>query len=430
MAFVPVYILILAGTIVIDYFAGIFIENAATAKKQFFLLLSLVANIGVLAVFKYYNFFIENINLATTSFQLPYLKMLLPIGLSFHTFQAMSYTIEVYRGNQKAERHFGIYALYVMFYPQLVAGPIERPQNMLHQFYEKQVFNQNNFFVGFKMMLWGMFKKVVIADRLAIFVNQLYNAPGEFSGSMHFIGAVFFAVQIYCDFSGYSSIAIGAARTMGFKLMTNFKTPFQSVTVSEFWTRWHISLSSWFKDYLFYPIAVAKRNWDIWAVVFATLITFLISGLWHGAGWNFIFWGFLTGLFIILETLFKIKSVKIRKSPLKKLTGIIYVFLVFAFTEIFFRAKNIKQGFFVVKQIFSGAWTIPESTAIFSNFSLVLSVALILFLFYAEAVFINKIIESKLDERKNANLLFGISILSMIILLGVFQKLSFIYFQF
>jgi len=430
MAFVPVYIFILAGTIVVDYFAGIFIENAPPSKKRLFLLISLIANIGVLAVFKYYNFFIENINLASTSFQLPYLKMLLPIGLSFHTFQAMSYTIEVYRGNQKAERHFGIYALYVMFYPQLVAGPIERPQHILHQFYKKQVFSQDDFFVGFKMMLWGMFKKVVIADRLAIYVNQLYDKPHEFNGLMHFIGAVFFAVQIYCDFSGYSSIAIGAARTMGFKLMTNFKTPYQSVTVSEFWTRWHISLSSWFKDYLFYPIAVAKRNWGIWAVVFATLITFLISGLWHGAGWNFIFWGFLTGLFIIIETLLKIKSVKIRKSPLKKVAGILYVFLVFAFTEIFFRARSIKEGFFVVKRIFTGAWTMPESTAIFSNFSLVLSVALIVFLFYAEAVFADKIIESKLDERKNANLVFGISILSMIILLGVFQKLSFIYFQF
>jgi alginate O-acetyltransferase complex protein AlgI len=430
MAFVPVYIVILAGTIVTDYFAGILIENAAPSKRKLFLLISLVANIGVLAVFKYYNFFIENINLVAGSFQLPYLKMLLPIGLSFHTFQAMSYTIEVYRGNQKAERHFGIYALYVMFYPQLVAGPIERPQNILHQFYEKKQFNQNDFFIGFKMMLWGMFKKVVIADRLAIFVNQLYDNPGNFSGSMHFVGAVFFAVQIYCDFSGYSSIAIGAARTMGFKLMTNFKNPYQSVTVSEFWTRWHISLSSWFKDYLFYPIAVAKRNWGIWAVVLATLITFIVSGLWHGAGWNFIFWGFLTGLFIVFETLLNVKSVKIRKDPIKKVIGIVYVFLVFAFTEIFFRAKNISEGFYVVKKIFLGRWSIPEGTVIFTNFSLILSVALIVFLFYAEATFAEKIIESKLEEKKKGNFIFGVAVLSMILLLGVFQKLSFIYFQF
>jgi len=430
MAFVPIYIVILAGTIVVDYFAGIFIENTNQSKKKLFLIISLVANIGVLAVFKYYNFFIDNINAVAGSVQLPYLKMLLPIGLSFHTFQAMSYTIEVYRGNQKAERHFGIYALYVMFYPQLVAGPIERPQNILHQFHEKQQFEQNDFFIGFKMMLWGMFKKVVIADRLAIYVNQVYAAPGDFNGSMHCIAAIFFAVQIYCDFSGYSSIAIGAARTMGFRLMTNFNTPYHAVTVSEFWTRWHISLSSWFKDYVFYPIAVEKRSWGIWAVVFATIITFLISGLWHGAGWNFIFWGFLTGLFIVAETLLKVKSGRIRKSPFKKIPAIIYVFLVFAFTEIFFRAKSIQEGFYIVKKIFLQKWTMPQNTVIFTNFSFVLSVLLIIFLFYAEATFANKIIENKLAERKGANIIFGIAIVSAILLAGVFQKLSFIYFQF
>jgi D-alanyl-lipoteichoic acid acyltransferase DltB (MBOAT superfamily) len=247
---------------------------------------------------------------------------------------------------------------------------------------------------------------------------------------MHFTAAIFFAVQIYCDFSGYSSIAIGAAHTMGFKLMTNFKNPYQSVTVSEFWNRWHISLSSWFKDYLFYPIAVSKRDWGIWAVVFATLITFLLSGFWHGAGWNFIFWGFLTGLFIVIETLLNIKSTKIRKSKFKKWAGVIYVFLVFAFTEIFFRAKNIKEGFFVIKKIFTSKWTMLESTATFSIFSIVLSILLIIILFFAEATFVDKVIESKLEERKKTNLAFGVTILSMILLLGIFQKLSFIYFQF
>ena len=430
MAFVPIYILILAGTIVIDYYAGILIENAPQSRKKSFLLLSLIANIGVLAVFKYFNFFVDNINLISSSFKLPYLSILLPIGLSFHTFQAMSYTIEVYRGNQKAEKHFGIYALYVMFYPQLVAGPIERPQNILYQFHEVKKFNQDDFFIGLKMMLWGLFKKVVIADRLALFVNQIYNAPENFSGSMIFIGAVFFAVQIYCDFSGYSSIAIGAARTMGYNLMTNFKTPYHSVTISEFWTRWHISLSSWFKDYLYYPIAVAKRNWGIGAVIFATVITFLVSGLWHGAGWNFVFWGFLNGLFIALEIFFNVKSAKIKKSKVKKFLGIMYVFTAFTFMQIFFRAKSISEGFYVVKRIFTKKWTIPISTADFSLLSLFFSLVLIAFLFYAESTFINKFLESKLDEKKNSNMIFASIILSLIILLGVFQKLSFIYFQF
>lgn len=430
MCFVPVYILILAGTIVIDYFAGIWIERSLGRRKKMFLIISLVSNIGILAVFKYYNFFIDNINYLQDSFKLPYLSILLPIGLSFHTFQAMSYTIEVYKGNQKAEMHFGIYALYVMFYPQLVAGPIERPQHIIHQLYEKHRFNADDFFVGFKMILWGMFKKVVIADRLAIFVNQVYDNPQSYSASMFFIAAVFFAVQIYCDFSGYSGIAIGAARTMGFTLMTNFKTPFNTVTVSEFWTRWHISLSSWFKDYLYFPIAVAKRDWGRGAVVFATIITFLISGLWHGAGWNFIFWGFLTGLFIVMETVFNIKAVKIRKSFFKKITGIVYVFAVFAFTEIFFRAKNISEGFYIIKKLFTGKWDAFMATQVFSKFSLILSVCLIIFLFVAETRFADKLIESKLHEKKKANIVFGIAILTMILLLGIFQKLSFIYFQF
>ena len=434
MAFVPIYIVILAGTIVIDYIAGIYIENAQGKKRRLFLIISIISNVGVLAVFKYYNFFIDNINgimeVSGTGTTLPYLKMLLPIGLSFHTFQAMSYTIEVYRDNQKAEKHFGIYALYVMFYPQLVAGPIERPQNMLHQFHEKHRFNSNDFFIGFKMILWGMFKKVVIADRLAILVNQVYSNTNDHNGTMLFLAAIFFAVQIYCDFSAYSSIALGCARTMGFKLMVNFKTPFYSKTVSEFWTRWHISLYSWFKDYLFSPITIDKRHWGKWAVVFATMFTFLLSGFWHGAGWNFILWGGLTGLFIVTEFLLGIKSVKLNKSVTKRIVGIIYVFLTFSFVQIFFRAKNISEAIGVLNKIFSIGWGGLQDEEVFSKFSLILSFLLILLLFIFEYKFIDKLIETKLGERKKQNIAFGVIVMSLIFLLGVFEKLSFIYFQF
>ena len=434
MAFVPIYIVILAGTIVIDYIAGIYIEKAVGKRRRLFLIISIISNIGVLAVFKYYNFFIENINdvihLSGTTVSLPYLKMLLPIGLSFHTFQAMSYTIEVYRRNQKAEKHFGIYALYVMFYPQLVAGPIERPQNMIHQFYEEHRFNKDDFFIGSKMILWGMFKKVVIADRLAILVNQVYSNTGDHNATMLFLAAVFFAVQIYCDFSAYSSIALGCARMMGFKLMVNFKTPFHSKTVSEFWTRWHISLYSWFKDYLFTPITIEKRNWGRWAVVFATLFTFLLSGFWHGAGWNFILWGGITGLFIVTEFLLGIKTVKLNKSTVKRIVGVIYVFLAFSFVQIFFRSKDISEAFRVIGKIFSNEWGGLQDEEVFSKFSLILSFLLIVFLFFSENKFIDKLIESKTGERKKQNLAFGIIVLSMILLLGVFEQLSFIYFQF
>lgn len=434
MAFVPIYIVILAGTIIIDYIAGIYIEKASGKKRRLFLIISIISNVGVLAVFKYYNFFIDNINdvihVSGSGTSLPYLKMLLPIGLSFHTFQAMSYTIEVYRGNQKAEKHFGIYALYVMFYPQLVAGPIERPQNMIHQFYEKHHFNNNDFFIGFKMILWGMFKKVVIADRLAILVNQVYSNVPNHNATMLFLAVLFFAVQIYCDFSAYSSIALGCARVMGFRLMINFKTPFNSKTVSEFWTRWHISLYSWFKDYLFTPITIDKRNWGKWAVVFATLFTFLLSGFWHGAGWNFIFWGGLTGLFIVMEFLLGIKTVKLNKSKYKRVAGVLYVFFVFSFVQVFFRSKNISEAFGIIRKIFSNQWGGLQDEEIFSKFSLILSFILIALLFLFEYKFIDKLIETKLGERQKQNIAFGIIVLSLIFLLGVFEHLSFIYFQF
>lgn len=256
MAFIPVYIFILFFTIIVDYIAGIMIEKESGRRRRLFLIISILVNVGFLAIFKYYNFFTENVNellrlLHIAYHPIPLLNIILPVGLSFHTFQAMSYTIEVYRGNQKAERHFGIYALYVMFYPQLVAGPIERPQNLLHQFKEEHKFSSQNLMDGLRLMLWGFFKKLVIADRLAQYVTIVYSFPAEFHYMNLIIATLFFTIQIYCDFSGYSDIAIGAARCMGFNLMTNFNRPYFSTNIQEFWKRWHISLSTWFRDYLY-----------------------------------------------------------------------------------------------------------------------------------------------------------------------------------
>jgi alginate O-acetyltransferase complex protein AlgI len=307
MAFVPIYIAILGGTIVIDYFAGIYIEKHIGAKRKWLLIISLISNITVLFVFKYYNFFIDNINglfnLDSADSSLPYLSILLPIGLSFHTFQAMSYTIEVYRGTQKAEKHFGIYALYVMFYPQLVAGPIERPQNILHQFHEHKKFNYQNLSSGLKLMAWGLFKKVVIADRLASLVNEVYSNPTNYTSLPLIITTFFFTIQIYCDFSGYSDIAIGAAKTMGFDLMKNFNRPYAAQTISDFWNRWHISLSSWFKDYLYIPLGGNRVK--IPRLYFNLMIVFIISGFWHGANWTFIIWGTIHGFYLIVALLTK-----------------------------------------------------------------------------------------------------------------------------
>ncbi|MEO7524276.1 MAG: MBOAT family O-acyltransferase, partial [Ferruginibacter sp.] len=250
MFFIPVYILILFFTIIIDYAAGIMIERSNNNKKHF-LILSIIANVGVLAFFKYFNFLAVNVNSVADENIIPVLNIILPIGLSFHTFQAMSYTIEVYRGNQKAEKHLGIYALYVMFYPQLVAGPIERPQNILPQFKIKHSFNIDLLYSGLRLMLWGLYKKVVVADRLSIYVDAIYNSPLEYSNFLNvLIAFFFFSIQIYCDFSGYSDIAIGAARVLGIDLMVNFNRPYESKNIREFWSRWHISLSTWFRDYV------------------------------------------------------------------------------------------------------------------------------------------------------------------------------------
>src|SRR6266550_979853 len=301
MAFIPIYILILFFTIAVDYAAGILIENAEGRRRRLFLLMSIIANVGVLAIFKYFNFLNANARAIAEVFHWPYgvpaLSVILPIGLSFHTFQAMSYTIEVYRGRHSAERNPGIFALYVMFFPQLVAGPIERPQNLLHQFYEKHEFEYDRVADGLRRMAWGLFMKVVIADRLADYANPVYNSPYNYGGLTFVVATIFFALQIYCDFAGYSHIAIGAAEVMGFKLMRNFNRPYLSRSISEFWSRWHISLSSWFRDYVYIPLGGNRAAMPRW--YYNLFVTFLLSGLWHGANWTFVIWGALNGFYLI-----------------------------------------------------------------------------------------------------------------------------------
>jgi D-alanyl-lipoteichoic acid acyltransferase DltB (MBOAT superfamily) len=302
MAFVPIYLVILFVTIIIDYWAGIYLEKFEGRSKKLFLAFSILANVGVLAVFKYYGFIASNVYQVVHFFgqevHFPTLSILLPIGLSFHTFQAMSYTIEVYRGNQKAERNFGIYSLYVMFYPQLVAGPIERPQNLIHQFYEKHTWDTDRVKLGLLQMAQGLFKKVVIADRLAVLVDTVYGDLGSQSGGSLLLAAVFYSFQIYCDFSGYSDIAIGAARVMGFNLMENFNAPYSAKSIPEFWRRWHISLSTWFKDYVYFSLGGNRVSVPRWYL--NIMIVFVLSGIWHGASWNFVIWGALHGGFQLL----------------------------------------------------------------------------------------------------------------------------------
>ncbi len=437
MAFVPIYILILGFTIVVDYFVGIWLENAVGKNRKILLVLSLIANIGVLAVFKYYNFLNDNLSLFLNDLgyhnSIKNLSILLPIGLSFHTFQAMSYTIEVYRGNHKAERHFGIYSLYVMFYPQLVAGPIERPQNILYQFREKHPFVYTNVVEGLKLMLWGFFKKIVIADRLAIYVNAIYNNPTHHNGPTFMVATIFFAFQIYCDFSGYSDIAIGTARVMGFKLVTNFKRPYLSKNISEFWKRWHISLSTWFKDYLYISLGGNRVSIPRW--YFNLIFVFTVSGLWHGANWTYIVWGALNGFYLVFAIVMEKFNKKfnhvigLNKTPLLNQTlQIITTFLLIAFSWIFFRANSFDDALLIVKKIF-----IFKGEIFYEKPSLVIySVVGILFLLVVE--FHQEYFPQKFPLMNNKswvirNLSYAFLII-IILMVGVFDSGQFIYFQF
>ena len=436
MFFKPVYILILGFTIVIDYVAGIYIEKATDKKqRKRFLVLSIITNVGVLAIFKYYNFFNDNITSLASfmglSNSIPYLNILLPIGLSFHTFQAMSYTIEVYRGNQKAERHFGLYALYVMFYPQLVAGPIERPQNTLPQLHVEKKFDYGSAVIGLRLMLWGFFKKMVIADNLSIIVDNVYNNPSQQNGFTFLIATYFFTFQIYCDFSGYSDIALGSAKIMGFDLMKNFNIPYISKSIKEFWERWHISLSSWFRDYLYIPLGgnrVKKSRWML-----NLFIVFLVSGFWHGANWTFIVWGALHGTYLILEILFKPSTDKLIDTTSKfgKFVSVIITFHLAMFAWVFFRANSIESATFALKQIF---------TNLFTSFSLIGTASaplLICTLFITAALFY---IVDFMKENKRMIEVFQSSsylrhavylfLIYSILLFGNTDKTQFIYFQF
>ena len=438
-AFIPVYIFILIFTIIIDYVAGILIETSIGRKRKFLLMTSIVANIGVLAIFKYYNFFIANINafidlVHITRHPLAFWDIILPIGLSFHTFQAMSYTIEVYRGNQKAERHFGIYALYVMFYPQLVAGPIERPQNLLHQFREKHHVEFDRITKGLRLMLWGLFMKVVIADRLATYVNPVFNNVGEHNGATLLLATIFFSIQIYCDFAGYSYIAIGSAKVMGFKLMTNFNRPYFSRSITEFWSRWHISLSTWFRDYVYIPLGGNRVNPPRW--YFNLFVVFLISGLWHGADWKFVIWGALHGFYLVFailtkkwRTTFNNKTGLSNTKWLLRALQILITFSLCAFAWIFFRANNIGDSLTVINKIFLHRGPVFTGTypalLPYCAFGI-----LILFLAEIKSEYFPGRLLVFSNEKIYIRYLAYVFLIVLILLLGVFDGGQFIYFQF
>jgi len=459
MAFIPKYILFLFLLIGIDFTAGIMIEQSKEEHRKIYLIISILSTCAALFVFKYFNFF--NNTAAGLSHFLgwhfkPYhFGWVLPIGLSFHTFQSLSYVIEVYKGRYKAERNLGIYALYVMFYPQLVAGPIERPYHLLPQFYKEHSVDYERITGGLKLMAWGFFKKAVIADRLAIFVNNAY-ADHNSLGITYLIATIFFAFQIYCDFSGYTDIAIGAAKVMGFELIKNFDRPYIAKSLTEFWHRWHISLSTWFRDYVYISLGGNRTTIPFW--ILSIMITFIISGLWHGANWTFVIWGALNGFYMVFGRL----TSGIRDSLAQK-TGlsrhpmlhnglkILTTFLLVCMGWVFFRAKDLGEAAHILKDIFykgNGSiygWLTHITSA--DNYSIIQTdilnkigpdqfqfgcgVLMVVVMLIFEAVLGEKLFSQlALGWKAPARWLVYYGLVIAIIALGVFNRSPFIYFQF
>ncbi|MFI3240215.1 MAG: MBOAT family O-acyltransferase [Bacteroidales bacterium] len=423
----PIYALLILLSTLTTYGCGLLLDsNKNNRSRKIYLISNLLLNFGILFLFKYYNFINESIfnvlNHIGIGWNTPSFKWLLPVGISFYTFQAIGYSIDVYRKDIKAEHNFWTYALFVSFFPQLVAGPIERSRNLLPQFKEKKEFNLETAAKGFRLMLWGYFMKLCVGDRLAIYVDSVYNNLEMHNGSSMLLATLFFTIQIYCDFAGYSLIAIGCARIMGYKLMDNFRRPYFSQSIKEFWSRWHISLSTWFKDYLYIPLGgnrVGKTRHLI-----NLFITFLVSGVWHGAAWNFIIWGALHGLYLVIENL--LSSNKSSRNIFFRLLKQLYTFILVVFAWIFFRANSTNDAFYIINNIFTNTGPIFRDLTVFSYGLISLSILMtkeIIDEYYPKIKFLDS---NNIIVRYTSQLL----IIIFILLFAVLNGGQFIYFQF
>lgn len=443
----PAYIVLILFSILVTWTSGLLMERGAVNRKLV-LIGSLVLNFSILYVFKYYNFIAHSVFSLATAFSLPArasnVDLLLPVGISFYTFQALGYSMDVYRGTVKAEHSLVTYALFVTFFPQLVAGPIERTENLLPQFKVDNKFDYIKATNGLKKIAWGMFKKVVIADRLSILVNAVYGNPQNYDGLALIIATVCFAFQIFCDFSGYSDIAVGSASVMGFSIMENFRSPYLSRSISEFWKRWHISLSTWFKDYLYIPLGgnrTTKRRW-----LFNIMATFTISGLWHGANWTYVFWGALNGLYLILSVLTQdaradlCRAARLDRHPrFHEAFQVMFTFTLVCFSWIFFRASSLGEAFYILGHIFSGFSNVSDIRYLkdtILGLGLDKEDLLIAVVAIAALELVHNIQRTRsvieLLSRKPASVrwLVYYGLVAVIILFGVFGKNDFIYFQF
>ncbi len=434
MSWKPIYGLLLFFTTAIDWSLALLMERYdEKGKKKTVLVISLIMNLGVLAFFKYFNFisisFWELFNLQSEPLLL---KIILPIGISFYTFQSLAYMIDVYRGELAPERNFGRYAAFVSFFPHLVSGPILRPSNIIPQLHEKKEWKSENIKTGVFLIATGLIKKVVIADNLSFLVNRAYDIPGSLSGATLWLATYFFAFQIYCDFAGYTDVAIGSAKILGYNIPDNFRQPYFSQTIPEFWRRWHISLSSWLRDYLYIPLGGSRvGNARIYLNL---MITMLLGGLWHGASWTFVFWGFLQGLFLSLSKLtmaMRDKFFAWLRLPdfLKHAWRIFFTFNLVCLTWIFFRAESIHEAFTIVKNIFTNFGSLQYS--VFSRFEIIFAICSIVVLIIFDLLESRKLLSLRLTALPwYYHIGFAYVALLILMVFGVQQGPQFIYFQF
>ncbi len=423
----PLYALLLLSSTLVTYLAALGIGHCTGQRaKRRCLVGSLVLNLGILFLFKYYNFVAENISDLLVqwgmSVRMPEFTLLLPVGISFYIFQALGYSIDVYRGNTPVEKDFFTYALFVSFFPQLVAGPIERSANLLPQFKQKRAFSYENVMTGVRLMLWGYFLKLILADRCAIYVDAIYNNAAHHNGGSYLLASLFFPFQIYGDFSGYSLTAIGAARVLGFNLMENFRRPYFATTVTDFWRRWHISLSTWFRDYVYIPLGgnrVSKARCHL-----NIMITFFVSGIWHGANWTFIIWGTIHGALQCVE-----KLLGWNKAQWKIQGKVVHwglTFCIVCLAWIFFRANTISDAFMIIEGIFTNpAMPFMRKADIFAII-LALSIVLMKEIIDEYGLKIS-ISDSPVWMVRH---MYIVGMIAFIILFGVLNGDQFIYFQF
>ncbi|MFT4849527.1 MAG: D-alanyl-lipoteichoic acid acyltransferase DltB (MBOAT superfamily) [Polaribacter sp.] len=416
---------------IVDFIIGLKINSSKTKRgKKYYLLISLIINLGLLGFFKYFNFFIESfkesINLLGLSFDTWTLNIILPVGISFYTFQTLSYSIDIYKGKVKPTNDFISFAVFVSFFPQLVAGPIERASHLLPQFLKKREFDYKTAVTGISLISYGFFKKLVIADRLSIYVNSVFKDIDNANSISLIFGIIFFSFQIYADFSGYSLIARGIAKLLGFDLMVNFNRPYLANSITDFWRRWHISLSTWFRDYLYIPLGgnrvTTLRNY------YNLIIVFLVSGLWHGANWTFVIWGALHGAYQVIYLQYKKFIVpKDTDNKIRHFISILTVYFFVTFAWIFFRANSLKQAIEYISKIFEFdfSFNMVQISAGKGPFNLAISLLVI------GLLYISYLLPKNLSFKRNVtHIAFNVITILLIFLIGVNGKAGFIYFQF